>query len=139
MDKDTRRNIGIAYAGVGCDTRIRERGSDARAHRRRVGAPCLALFYTLCYLQHCGAFVLAVILTSVVFSLGGLINGVFAKGFDGISIVPTFVLTPLTYLGGIFYSIQQFSPFWQKVCSLTRYSTWSMPSAMAFWACQILR
>jgi ABC-2 type transport system permease protein len=56
-----------------------------------------------------------VVITSVVFSLGGLINGVFAKGFDGISIVPTFVLTPLTYLGGIFYSIQQFTPFWQKV------------------------
>jgi ABC-2 type transport system permease protein len=59
--------------------------------------------------------ILAVVLTSVVFSLGGLINGVFAKGFDGISIVPTFVLTPLTYLGGIFYSISQFTPFWQKV------------------------
>jgi ABC-2 type transport system permease protein len=55
------------------------------------------------------------VLTSVLFSLGGLINGVFAKGFDGISIVPTFVLTPLTYLGGVFYSIQQFTPFWQKV------------------------
>jgi ABC-2 type transport system permease protein len=59
--------------------------------------------------------ILAVVLTSVLFSLAGLINGVFAKGFDGVSIVPTFVLTPLTYLGGIFYSIQQFPPFWQKV------------------------
>ena len=51
----------------------------------------------------------------MLFSLGGLINGVFAKGFDGMSIVPTFVLTPLTYLGGIFYSISQFPPVWQKV------------------------
>src|SRR3989344_5424499 len=49
-----------------------------------------------------------VIMTSVLFSLAGLINGIYAKGFDGISIVPTFVLTPLTYLGGIFYSISQF-------------------------------
>ena len=64
------------------------------------------------------ALILAVILTSVLFSLGGLINGVFAKGFDGISIVPTFVLTPLTYLGGVFYSISQFPPFWQKVSLL---------------------
>ncbi len=57
----------------------------------------------------------AIVLTSVLFSLGGLINGVFAKGFDGISIVPTFVLTPLTYLGGIFYSVEMLPEFWQKV------------------------
>lgn len=55
-----------------------------------------------------------IILTSMLFSLGGLINGVFAKGFDGISIVPTFVLTPLTYLGGIFYSIEMLPEFWQR-------------------------
>jgi ABC-2 type transport system permease protein len=57
----------------------------------------------------------ALILTSVLFSFAGLLNGIYAKGFDGISIVPTFVLTPLTYLGGIFYSIAQFPEFWQKV------------------------
>ncbi len=57
----------------------------------------------------------ALILTSVLFSLGGLINGVFAKSFDGISIIPTFVLTPLTYLGGIFYSVSMLPPFWQTV------------------------
>jgi ABC-2 type transport system permease protein len=51
----------------------------------------------------------------VLFSLGGLINGVFAKGFDGISIVPTFVLTPLTYLGGIFYSIDQLPGIWRTL------------------------
>jgi ABC-2 type transport system permease protein len=75
----------------------------------------VSLFFTHLFIYNALVLLLAVILTSVVFSLGGLINGVFAKGFDGISIVPTFVLTPLTYLGGIFYSIQQFSPFWQKV------------------------
>lgn len=75
----------------------------------------VSLFFTHLVIYNIVLLLLAVILTSVVFSLGGLINGIFAKGFDGISIVPTFVLTPLTYLGGIFYSIQQFSPFWQKV------------------------
>lgn len=54
-------------------------------------------------------------LTSVLFSLAGLINGIYAKGFDGISIVPTFVLTPLTYLGGVFYSIHLLPPFWAKL------------------------
>lgn len=48
----------------------------------------------------------AVFLTSLVFSFAGLVNGIFAKGFDAMSIIPTFVLTPLTYLGGVFYSIE---------------------------------
>jgi ABC-2 type transport system permease protein len=57
----------------------------------------------------------AIVLTAVLFSLAGLINGTFAKSFDGISIVPTFVLTPLTYLGGIFYSIDALPEVWQTV------------------------
>jgi len=75
----------------------------------------VALFFTHLAVYNILVLVAALVLTSVLFSFGGLINGVFAKGFDGISIVPTFVLTPLTYLGGIFYSIDQFSPFWQNV------------------------
>lgn len=55
------------------------------------------------------------VLTSMMFSLGGLINAVFAKSFDDISIVPNFILTPLTYLGGVFYSISMLPPFWQSV------------------------
>ncbi len=55
------------------------------------------------------------VLTSIMFALGGLINAVFAKSFDEISIVPNFVLTPLTYLGGVFYSIALLSPLWQTV------------------------
>ena len=55
------------------------------------------------------------ILTSILFSLAGLINAVYAKSFDDISIIPTFVLTPLTYLGGIFYSIKMLPEFWQTV------------------------
>ncbi|MFZ1828173.1 MAG: ABC transporter permease [Candidatus Competibacteraceae bacterium] len=56
-----------------------------------------------------------IVLTSVLFALAGLINGIYAKSFDDISVVPTFVLTPLIYLGGIFYSIKTLPPFWQDV------------------------
>ena len=56
-----------------------------------------------------------VLLTAIVFALGGFINAVFARKFDDISIVPTFILTPLTYLGGVFYSISLLPDFWQKV------------------------
>jgi ABC-2 type transport system permease protein len=56
-----------------------------------------------------------ILLTATVFSLGGLLNALFAKNFDDITIIPTFVLTPLTYLGGVFFSIADLPPFWQKV------------------------
>jgi len=75
----------------------------------------VSLFFTQLAIYNAAVLIAAIIMTSVLFSLGGLINGIYAKGFDGISIVPTFVLTPLTYLGGIFYSISQFPEFWQKV------------------------
>ena len=56
-----------------------------------------------------------IVLTTILFSLAGFINAIFAKNFDDISIVPTFVLTPLTYLGGVFYSIKLLPEFWQTV------------------------
>jgi len=56
-----------------------------------------------------------VLMTSLVFALAGLLNGLFAKSFDDVSIIPTFVLTPLTYLGGVFYSITLLPTFWQFV------------------------
>ncbi len=59
--------------------------------------------------------VLFAFLTSFVFSLAGMINGIFAKSFDDISIIPTFVITPLTYLGGVFYSISLLPDFWQTL------------------------
>lgn len=59
--------------------------------------------------------VLFALLTSFVFSLAGMINGIFAKKFDDISIIPTFVITPLTYLGGVFYSISVLPEFWRMV------------------------
>ncbi|TKB08329.1 ABC transporter permease [Desulforhopalus sp. IMCC35007] len=55
------------------------------------------------------------LLTSFVFSLAGMINGIFAKKFDDISIIPTFIITPLTYLGGVFYSISLLPDFWQTL------------------------
>ncbi len=55
------------------------------------------------------------ILTSILFSLAGFINAAYARSFDDITIIPTFVLTPLTYLGGIFYSIKMLPEFWQNV------------------------
>jgi ABC-2 type transport system permease protein len=75
----------------------------------------VALFFTRLEMQHPWIVLTTVILTAIVFSLGGFINAVFAKKFDDISIVPTFVLTPLTYLGGVFYSISLLPPFWQHV------------------------
>ena len=54
-------------------------------------------------------------LTSSLFATAGFINAIYANTFDDISIIPTFVLTPLTYLGGVFYSIQMLPDFWQKV------------------------
>lgn len=59
-----------------------------------------------------------VLLTSVVFSLAGFINALFANSFDDISIIPTFVLTPLIYLGGVFYSVEMLPEFWQMVSKL---------------------
>lgn len=59
--------------------------------------------------------ILFAVLTSFVFSLAGMINGIFAKKFDDISIIPTFVITPLTYLGGVFYSISLLPQFWQNL------------------------
>ena len=78
----------------------------------------LSLFFTKLQIHNLPVTLLIVLLTSILFSLMGLINAVFANSFDDISIVPTFVLTPLTYLGGVFYSIDLLSEFWQGVSKL---------------------
>src|ERR1700691_5572880 len=76
----------------------------------------VALFFTHLSIRHGFAILSAVFLTSVVFSLGGFVNALFAKNFDHISWFPTFVLTPLTYLGGVFYSITML-PHWALIVS----------------------
>ena len=75
----------------------------------------IALAFTHLDVQHPLIMISMVLLSSVVFALAGFINAVFARKFDDISIVPTFVLTPLTYLGGVFYSISLLPEFWQNV------------------------
>jgi ABC-2 type transport system permease protein len=75
----------------------------------------IAFLFTHIPLMHPFVILAMAILSAAVFSLGGLINGVYAKRFDDISFVPTFVLTPLTYLGGVFYSINQLPPFWRAI------------------------
>lgn len=78
----------------------------------------LSLFFTDLALHHVFVVVYTVVMTATLFSLGGFINAVYAKSFDDINIVPTFILTPLTYLGGVFYSMDLLSPFWQGVSLL---------------------
>ncbi len=78
----------------------------------------VSLFFVNLQIEHWGIICATVFLTSIVFSLGGLINAVFARTFDDISIIPTFILTPLTYLGGVFYSISLLPDFWQAVSKI---------------------
>ncbi|GLQ32292.1 ABC transporter permease [Litoribrevibacter albus] len=78
----------------------------------------VALFFVDLPLYSLSIIALTVFFTAFLFSLGGFLNALFATTFDDISIVPTFVLTPLTYLGGVFYSIKLLPEFWQSVSTL---------------------
>jgi ABC-2 type transport system permease protein len=75
----------------------------------------IALAFTRLQVSHPLITITVVLLSSTVFALAGFINAVFARKFDDISIVPTFVLTPLTYLGGVFYSISLLPEFWHRI------------------------
>jgi len=75
----------------------------------------IALGFTDLRVEHPVITLSMVVLSSTVFALAGFINAMFARKFDDISIIPTFVLTPLTYLGGVFYSISMLPEFWQTV------------------------
>lgn len=74
----------------------------------------VSLFFSRLHIHDLAVVMSVVLLTATLFSLGGFINAVFAKSFDDISIVPTFILTPLTYLGGVFYTISLLPEFWQN-------------------------
>ena len=82
-----------------------------------VGVVVMAVsgFFTAMTVTHYVVTVAVLVLTALLFALAGFINAVFAKTFDDISIVPTFILTPLTYLGGVFYSIHLLPGFWKQV------------------------
>ncbi len=75
----------------------------------------VAAFFTSLHIHNIGVTLLILVLTAVLFALGGFINAVYANSFDDISIVPTFVLAPLTYLGGVFYSIDLLPEPWQTL------------------------
>lgn len=75
----------------------------------------VSLFFTHLTLYSVLTIMAAAFLSSVLFSLAGLVNGIYAKSFDAINIIPTFVLTPLTYLGGVFYSIDLLPPFFRTL------------------------
>ena len=77
-----------------------------------------SMLFTDLAIAHFGLTLAIMVLTAVLFSIGGLINAIFANSFDEISLIPTFVLTPLTYLGGIFYSIELLPDFWRNLSLL---------------------
>lgn len=93
-------------------------GGVARGLAVGISVTAVSLFFSNLNIHSLGIMVSTVLLTAVLFSLAGFINAVFAQSFDDISIIPTFVLTPLTYLGGIFYSVSMLPEFWQKVSLL---------------------
>jgi ABC-2 type transport system permease protein len=78
----------------------------------------VALFFTELEIKHPFITISMLVLTATVFSLGGMINAIFARKFDDVSIIPSFVLGPLTYLGGVFYTTSLLPDFWAKVSAL---------------------
>ena len=75
----------------------------------------VSVFFTRPTVSHAGLIAVFILLTAVVFSLGGFLNGVIATKFDDVSIFPTFIITPLTYLGGVFYSIHSLPDSWRNL------------------------
>lgn len=78
----------------------------------------ISLFFTDLHIHNVWVTVGVIFLTALLFAIAGLINAIYANSFDDISIIPTFVLTPLTYLGGVFYSIDLLPEFWQGASQL---------------------
>lgn len=78
----------------------------------------LSLFFTRLHIENVLVTMLVVVMTAILFSIGGFINAIFANKFDDVAIIPTFILTPLTYLGGVFYSIELLPDFWRTVSLL---------------------
>lgn len=93
-------------------------GGVARGMSVGFSVTIVSLLFSDLQVEHVFITLTICLMTSILFSLAGLINGVYANSFDDISIVPTFILTPLTYLGGVFYSISMLSDFWQNASLL---------------------
>jgi ABC-2 type transport system permease protein len=75
----------------------------------------VSMFFSDIQIHSYSVTITVFVLTSILFAIAGFINAAYAKSFDDITIIPTFVLTPLTYLGGIFYSIKMLPEFWQNL------------------------
>lgn len=90
-------------------------GGVARGLVVGVVVTAISIFFAKFTIHHIWITISVVFLSALLFSITGLINAIFAKKFDDIAIVPTFILTPLTYLGGVFYSVDLLPPFWHKL------------------------
>lgn len=90
-------------------------GGVARGLTVGVMVTLVAMFFTDIHFYNIWVSLSVVLLTAILFALAGFINAVFAKSFDDISIIPTFVLVPLTYLGGVFYSVSMLPDLWQTL------------------------
>ncbi|MDT8453071.1 MAG: ABC transporter permease [Gammaproteobacteria bacterium] len=90
-------------------------GGVARGVTVGITVTAVSMFFSDFQIHSLSITLAVFVLTSILFSIAGLINAVYARTFDDITIIPTFVLTPLTYLGGIFYSIKMLPEFWQTV------------------------
>jgi ABC-2 type transport system permease protein len=93
-------------------------GGVARAMLIGVIVTCVSMFFVDVQIHNLLIIIVTLVLTATLFATAGLINAIFAKSFDDISIIPTFVLTPLTYLGGVFYSLTLLPDFWQWVSKI---------------------
>ncbi|MGX7202013.1 ABC transporter permease [Enterococcus plantarum] len=78
----------------------------------------ISLFFVPLHVYSWSIVIITLLMTAILFSLAGLLNGIFAQSFDDVSIVPTFVLQPLTYLGGVFYAISMLPPVWQAISKI---------------------
>lgn len=90
-------------------------GGMARGILAGIFVTTVSMFFVPIQVASWFVVIVILLLTSLLFSLAGLLNGIFAKSFDDVSIIPTFILTPLTYLGGVFYSITLLPPVWQFI------------------------
>jgi ABC-2 type transport system permease protein len=93
-------------------------GGVARALLIGIIVTVVSLFFVDIQIHSVAFIIITLILTAILFATAGLINAIFANSFDDISIIPTFILTPLTYLGGVFYSLSMLPEFWQGVSKI---------------------
>ncbi len=107
----------------------------------------VSFFFTHLHIIHPGMVIFVAFLSAMLFALAGLINGILARSFDDISYIPTFILTPLTYLGGIFYSIKQLPEFWQhlsifnpifNIVDAFKYGTLGLSDSNIYFDCSLM-